>query len=106
MRSEQTPRAKQVAPVRGALCLGQGFTLIELLVVVAIIMILLALLSPAIRNARESAQASVCLSNLRQIAMGLHGYLADHDDMTPPYQEWLTDRRGVRLSDGVRYQDR
>ncbi len=50
---------------------GDSFTLIELLVVVAIISILAALLLPALRSARDSANQTACMSNLKQVALGL-----------------------------------
>ena len=51
-----------------------AFTLIELLVVIAIIAILAAILFPVFAQARESARATSCLSNTRQIATGNHCY--------------------------------
>lgn len=61
----------------------KGFTLIELLVVVAIIVILAALLIPFIGQARAAALEKKCLSNMRQIGMGVTMYMADHEGKYP-----------------------
>jgi prepilin-type N-terminal cleavage/methylation domain-containing protein/prepilin-type processing-associated H-X9-DG protein len=61
----------------------QGFTLVELLVVMAIIAILAAILFPVFAQAREAARKTMCLSNMRQIGMGMQMYVQDYDEMYP-----------------------
>ena len=57
-----------------------GFTLIELLVVIAIISILAAILFPVFAQAREKARAIACLSNTKQIGIGVQMYVQDNDE--------------------------
>jgi prepilin-type N-terminal cleavage/methylation domain-containing protein len=61
----------------------QGFTLIELLVVIAIIAILAAILFPVFAQARESARKTSCLSNQKQLTLGIMMYVQDYDETFP-----------------------
>ena len=60
-----------------------GFTLIELLVVIAIIAILAAILFPVFARAREKARQTSCLSNIKQLALGVIMYTQDYDERYP-----------------------
>jgi prepilin-type N-terminal cleavage/methylation domain-containing protein len=66
-----------------------AFTLIELLVVIAIIAILAAILFPVFAQAREKARQSSCLSNTKQMGLGIMMYTQDYDE-TYPQAYWYT----------------
>jgi prepilin-type N-terminal cleavage/methylation domain-containing protein/prepilin-type processing-associated H-X9-DG protein len=57
-----------------------GFTLIELLVVIAIIAILAAILFPVFAQARDRARQANCLSNIKQLSLGVMMYAQDYDE--------------------------
>ena len=62
----------------------KGFTLIELLVVIAIIAILAAILFPVFARAKDSANQSMCASNVKQLVMALNMYTSENGDIIPP----------------------
>jgi general secretion pathway protein G len=63
---------------------NKGFTLVELLVVIGIISVLIAMLLPALNKARQQAQVVQCMSNMRQIGMGIQMYTQQNKGMFPP----------------------
>ncbi len=62
-----------------------AFTLIELLVVIAIIAILAAILFPVFAQARATARKTACLSNMKQLTLGMLQYVQDYDERFPSW---------------------
>lgn len=77
-----------------------GFTLMELLVVVAIIGVLAAMLMPTITMVRSAAEATRCVSNIRQLALGAVAFSVDNEGNLPSagiswgYSSWTTGSNG------------
>ena len=65
-----------------------GFTLIELLVVIAIIAVLMGVLMPSLRRAKEQARKVACRSNMRQIAIGINIYQSTYNFDFTMNQRW------------------
>lgn len=70
--------------------LQNSFTLIELLVVIAIIAILAAMLMPALQQARESAKATYCTNNMKNLHQITLRYIDSYDDWIPPARDGKT----------------
>lgn len=75
----RTSRTSRCQSHRG----GRGFTLIELLVVMAVIVVMAALMLSALSQAKEHGRATVCRSNMRQIALGFLMYAEDNGEILP-----------------------
>ena len=82
-----------------------GFTLIELLVVIAVIAVLMAILAPALRRARESARRVVCASQCRQIGTAMRAYITDYGSKLPWYGDELHPYAVYRKDDNPDYKD-
>jgi len=65
----------------------QGLYADRVLVVIAIIAILAAILFPVFARAREKARQAACLSNVKQIGLGIMMYAEDYDEVLPGYQQ-------------------
>jgi prepilin-type N-terminal cleavage/methylation domain-containing protein len=66
----------------------KGFTLIELLVVIAIIALLLSVVLPSLRVAKEVARRTVCASNMHQLGLSIHFYSDQENGILPPMVVW------------------
>jgi prepilin-type N-terminal cleavage/methylation domain-containing protein/prepilin-type processing-associated H-X9-DG protein len=93
----------------------RAFTLVELLVVISIIAVLLAILMPALRKARDQAQNIACTSNMRQIGLSLMLYAQDNNGQSiwavygPPCDPSMNGVLGITLLDkylGLKPNDR
>lgn len=76
--------------------MNKGFTLIELLVVIAIIALLVSILLPSLNVAKELASRAVCVSNVRNMTLGVHMYAHENDGWLPtaePPEREFPDRR-------------
>lgn len=69
----------------------KGFTLIELLVVIAVISILMAILMPALHLARDQGRRISCMSNMRQVGLGLMMYQNEYEKTPPKTQTGVFD---------------
>jgi prepilin-type N-terminal cleavage/methylation domain-containing protein/prepilin-type processing-associated H-X9-DG protein len=68
---------------------GRGFTLIEMLVVLTIIMLLLAILLPALSTVKETTRRMVCSQQVKQVVLALHMY-ANENDHHLPGSNWIS----------------
>jgi prepilin-type N-terminal cleavage/methylation domain-containing protein len=75
---------------------AHAFTLVELLVVIGIIALLIAMLMPALQRARDQANRTQCMSNIRQLTVGWLQYATEHkfrimgsNTQTPAQGDWV-----------------
>lgn len=88
----------------------KGFNLIELLVVIAIVAILAALLLPVLSSAKNNARRTICISNVKQIDLGIHMYLDDQNNGSPgntnathsPFVNWTGYRELINNYVGIK----
>jgi len=82
----------------------KGFTLIELLVVIAIIALLVSLLMPSLKHAKELARWSLCRAHIKQVGLAMQMYIPDNEDWMPGYANvGGYDSQGYDGPDGFHY---
>ena len=85
-----------------------GFTLIEMLVVISIVSILLSILLPSLRSAKEQARSVQCKNNLKSVGVAVNLYTHDNRDRLAPYWDGLFFIEGESYTsplDGNTYSD-
>ena len=95
--SEKSSKGRMIPhipPTRRYGAARRGFTLIELLVVIAIIALLVSLLMPSLKQAKELARQAVCASNLSNIGRGIAMYGSEYDAHLPLW--WTHDTEAPR----------
>ena len=79
---------------------SRNYTLIELIVVIAIIMILAALIVPALRSAKESAKKTQCLANQKNIGQYVHFFAQNNNNSLKVLSNWSTWYRDMLAANG------
>lgn len=87
-----------ICPPRQARSHPSAFTLVELLVVISIVSVLLAILIPSLKRARETGMAAQCASNLRQQMIAVHFYANNERDTALPWTGRWSSGWGIRLT--------
>jgi prepilin-type N-terminal cleavage/methylation domain-containing protein/prepilin-type processing-associated H-X9-DG protein len=83
----------------------RAFTLVELLVVIAIIALLMALLMPALRLAKDQAAALMCVNNLKGLSMGWFTYTIDNDGQLMGGHRYREGTTGPKFTDKSCFPD-
>lgn len=83
MSEPGTTRHSSAKPILPPGASRTGFALVELLVVIAVIMLVVSLVIPAVGRARDQASIVACRANLRSLALGCLAYASEHDSVLP-----------------------